>query len=220
MRRFWKFAFFTCVWLAAGTGVLRAQSGDDGKNEFSFWGGGSFASSSLIGNVPETRLGIFALRYGRALVRSENYALSYTVDAVPTAILSFPQVRSGLTVRTITAGRGSVDVFVPTATRIQRTAVGAGVAPIGLHFDFQRKKRIVPFVEGTGGFLYFSKIVPDNGTKFNFTYDFGGGVRIRAGESRAVTLGYKYYHISNAERGGVNPGFDSNLIYAGFSFFK
>jgi hypothetical protein len=35
----------------------------------------------------------------------------------------------------------------------------------------------------------------------------------------AVTVGYRYHHISNAGTHRRNPGLDSNVIYAGFSFF-
>ena len=58
------------------------------------------------------------------------------------------------------------------------------------------------------------------GKQFNFTFDFGGGIQLFTKNHNAVTLGYKYDHISNAYRGQINPGFDSNVFYVGFSFFK
>ena len=39
-------------------------------------------------------------------------------------------------------------------------------------------------------------------------------------EKRAVTVGYKYYHISNGDRGLQNPGFDNNVFYIGYTFFS
>ena len=50
----------------------------------------------------------------------------------------------------------------------------------------------------------------------------GAGVRVRhdTGTRRAWTAGYRYQHISNGYRAEVNPGFDSNLFYVGFSIFR
>ncbi len=55
-----------------------------------------------------------------------------------------------------------------------------------------------------------------NATGLNFMFDVGGGVRI----GRAVTLGYKFLHISNANTTSFNPGLDNNVIYAGYSFVR
>lgn len=79
---------------------------------------------------------------------------------------------------------------------------------------------VQPFASGSGGFLYFSKDVPVPGAaRFNFTFDFGGGVQIVGNSGRAITIGYKY-HISNGDRSRINPGVDVQMIYGGFSIFK
>lgn len=39
-------------------------------------------------------------------------------------------------------------------------------------------------------------------------------------DKKAVSFGYKYQHLSNGYRADDNPGFDSNIFYVGFSFFK
>ena len=57
-------------------------------------------------------------------------------------------------------------------------------------------------------------------TGLNFLIDIGGGVRIHTGARRAITLGYKFLHISNGFTSAVNPGVDNNLFYAGFSIVK
>jgi hypothetical protein len=48
----------------------------------------------------------------------------------------------------------------------------------------------------------------------------GGGVQWKTGARRAWTVGYRYHHVSNGYRADVNPGFDSNLFYIGFSIFR
>ena len=78
-----------------------------------------------------------------------------------------------------------------------------------------------PFAQASGGFLYFGERVPDErGAQFNLTGDFGGGVQWKTGARRAWTVGYRYHHVSNGYRADVNPGFDSNLFYVGFSIFR
>ncbi len=98
---------------------------------------------------------------------------------------------------------------------------GFGIAPIGIQVNFRRKNKIQPFITSTGGFIYFKNRIPDEtGARFNFTADVGGGVQIMLKNKKAITLGYKYQHISNGYRAQSNPGFDSNIFYIGFSVFK
>jgi len=174
-------------------------------NEFGFWGGGSLSAPTLIGKTGGTRFGLLAFRYARVLARGDSLALKYTVDAVPLASLSFPGVEPG------------ADGF----RRVRRTITGAGLSPVGFQVNFRRRERVQPFAQGAGGFVYFGERVPDErGAQFNFTADFGGGVQWKTGARRAWTVGYRYHHVSNGYRADVNPGFDSNLFYVGFSIFR
>ena len=80
-----------------------------------------------------------------------------------------------------------------------------------------------PFVETNEGIIASSEPIPINvpgATGLNFLIDLGGGVRIQAGQHRAISLGYKFLHISNGFTSAVNPGVDNNVFYAGFSILK
>jgi hypothetical protein len=174
-------------------------------NEFGFWGGGSFTAPTLIGSTEGVRFGLVGLRYARVLARGDHLALKYTLDAVPLASLSFP----------------SFEPEPGGARRVRRTITGAGLSPVGFQINFRRRERVQPFAQGSGGFLYFGERVPDErGAQFNFTADFGGGVQWKTGARRAWTIGYRYHHVSNGYRAVFNPGFDSNIFYAGFSIFR
>ena len=180
--------------------------------ELGFWGGGSFGSPTLIGTTEEARLGLFAFRYARVLSRGDNLAFKYTLD-VPLAQLSYPSAQPFAAAPPPPAG--------PAQLRERKTITGAGLSPVGFQLNFRRRERAQPFVQASGGFLYFGERIPDaRGAQFNFTADFGGGVEWKTGARRAWTFGYRYHHVSNAYRADVNPGFDSNLFYAGFSIFK
>jgi Lipid A 3-O-deacylase (PagL) len=185
---------------AAGQSSGSAFGLEKSANEFGVWGGGSLDSPTLIGKFENARLGLIGVRYARVLARGENVTLKYTSDAVPVAFLSFPD----------TTLRGA-----------RRTIYGAGLSPVGFQVNFRRRERVQPFAQASGGFLYFSERVPDeSGAQFNFTADFGGGIQVKTGARKAWTFGYRYHHISNAYRASQNPGFDSNLFYVGFSFFR
>ena len=174
-------------------------------NEFGFWGGGSFSAPTLIGKVEGTRFGLVGFRYARVLARGDNLALKYTVDAVPVASLSFPWFGASGT----------------NPREVRKTITGAGLSPVGFQLNFRRRERVQPFAQASGGFLYFGERIPDErGAQFNFTADFGGGVQWKTGARRAWTAGYRYHHVSNGYRADVNPGFDSNLFYVGFSIFR
>jgi hypothetical protein len=190
---------------AAGVPQRGVYGMERAANEYGVWGGGSFSGPTLIGSTERVRLGLVAFRYARVLARGENLALKYTLDAVPVASMSFPVFET-------TAG-------VPREVR--KTITGAGLSPVGFQLNFRRRERVQPFAQASGGFLYFGERVPDTrGAQFNFTGDFGGGVQWKTGARRAWTVGYRYQHVSNGYRAEVNPGFDSNIFYVGFSIFR
>jgi hypothetical protein len=63
------------------------------RNEFGGWGGISFDATTLIGKTPDARFGNIGLRYGRILAANQNLAFSWTIDAVPVAVLSTRRIR-------------------------------------------------------------------------------------------------------------------------------
>jgi hypothetical protein len=186
----------------ANSSATPSQSTSEGIqkrwNEWGIWGGISFDAPTLIGKTPSARYGQIGLRYGRVLATSKSIAFEWTIDAVPLAILSNDRFTSP-----------------------RKAVYGAGAAPIGLKFNFRRNRRVQPFGQATGGFLYFSEQVPDaNTSQFNFTFDFSGGVQVVNSNRRSFTVGYKYHHISNGYTGIFNPGVDVQMIFAGFSVFR
>ena len=191
----------------------QGQSTDEGihkgSNEFGVWGGISFHAPTLIGKTPDARLGNIGLRYGRVLATTKNVAFEWTIDVIPVAVLSNPRLTF------VPSGSG----FVITQSR--KSVYAWGAAPIGLKFNFRRERRVQPFGQATGGFLYFNEDVPVAGAaRFNFTYDFSGGIQIVNRDHKAFTIGYKYQHISNGYHSNINPGVDTQMIFFGFSVFR
>ncbi|HEU4343367.1 MAG TPA: acyloxyacyl hydrolase [Candidatus Binatia bacterium] len=170
----------------------------EGTNEFGLWVGGSPDSTRSIGKTEDRKLLLVALRYGRVLAAWESTSLEYTLDIFPAAV-----------------------VFVPEdAGRSRSTIYGAGISPLGLKLNFGQQSWIKPFVGASVGFLYFEDDVPvPRSSRFNFTPEIGLGLQFFLSPKNAATVGYKFHHISNANTGRRNPGMDSHVFYAGFSFF-
>jgi len=176
-----------------GTGAGYALT--KGTNEFGLWAGGSPDST---GNMEDRQLFLFALRYGRVLAAWESVSLEYTLDIFPAAV-----------------------VFEPDRVRRGRSTIyGAGLSPLGFKVNFAPQSWIQPFVAASVGFLYFQDDIPvPDSSRFNFTPEIGLGVQFFFAPKSALMLGYKFHHISNAGISGNNPGMNSHVIYAGFSFF-
>jgi opacity protein-like surface antigen len=178
---------------SGGAYALRA-----GMNEFGFWLGGSPDTAQLIGTVEDRQLLLLALRYGRILQTWDAAALEYTLDLYPAVVYFEPS----------NVRRGSSTIY------------GAGLSPIGLKLNFAPQSWLQPFVAASVGFVYFTHDVPvPSSSRFNFTPELGLGLQFFIAPKRALTIGYKLHHISNANTGHSNPGMDSHVIYAGFSFF-
>ena len=205
----------TAILLMIFAAAAFAQDNDLGKNEFTVWGGYSPDSSTQIrgtGRTPDARFGIVALRYARRFNFSDTFNVKYTADVVPVASLSYPDIDiNGPTCPTC----------LPVVVSTRPSRYGFGAAPLGAQMNFRPRKKYQPFIETSGGLLYLNKRTPNfTGTRFQFTADVGAGLGIRMKDKKAFTIGYKYYHISNGNRGIENPGFDNNLIYVGYTFFS
>lgn len=114
---------------------------------------------------------------------------------------------------------------MPAAILVEPThsVYGVAVTPLGFTFEFRPHGRLHPFFEWIGGLIASTEPIPYTGpdaTGLNFMFDLGGGLKWDLSDSRAVTVGYKYLHISNAFTTDFNPGIDNNVIFVGYSFLR
>ncbi len=187
---------------------------NDYRHEFQFFAGYSAQSSTLIGTATDRRFVLAGFSYSYECWDVKGVSISYTADVLPAAILLQPsqylydELPSGVYIRR----------FSPS-----HAVYGAGVTPIGFTADFLRTRKFHPFFQLNGGIIASTEPIPENvlnATELNFLFDFGGGAQWRLDKSHAIRLGYKFLHISNADRTSTNPGVDNNVFYAGFSFLK
>ncbi len=184
----------------------------------SVWAGGSFSNGGLIGNIQHARVGLIGLRYHRLLVppssetRTEGPTLTYTVDVFPALFLSIPP-------NTVSAPpEGGILGGESEAPLYKRglDTYGFGVSPAGLRLTYRVAKRVQPFIAGSTGIAYFIQSVPNNwGKHLNFMFDVGAGVQVVLTSDLILSVGYRYYHLSNGFRGQINPGIDANLLHFG-----
>ncbi|HEV2915891.1 MAG TPA: acyloxyacyl hydrolase [Pyrinomonadaceae bacterium] len=202
--------------------VASASQGEEpyrlkrGDNEFGGWFGIGFKATTIFGGLREEeardrKFAVAAFRYGRTLAANRRMALQYTLDAVPLAVASGNIVET----TTVVTPTGSVTTFRREST------YGAGLTPLGLQLDFANGSRVHPFIHINGGFLIFTKSVPlPDAGKFAYVGETGAGLRIFTSERRALSLGFRFHHISNGDRMGANRGLNQFLLAVGFSIFK
>ena len=170
------------------------------RHQFSFLAGYSPQSATLIGTSSDRRFVLGAFEYSYRCWQPGPIAISFSPSLMPAAILLQPRE------------------YVPA-----HAVYGFAVSPIGFTFEPAHRHTLQPFFELRGGIIASTERIPENvpdGTALNFQFDFGAAVQWRFAERRALDLGYKFLHISNAFTTPVNPGVDNNIFYVGVSFFR
>lgn len=174
--------------------MCAAQIGpEQGGHELQVWAGGGHSVSGGRGNTGAFNAGI---RYGWILTEAHlpsflRGRFEYAVDGVPLFL-----------------------VFQPA-----NTAYGAGFDPLVLKWNFERRGRLSPYLELTGGTLFTNHDVPTGTNTVNFTDQAALGVHI-LGERHNVSLELRYMHISNAGLATPNPGVNTVQVRLGFGKFS
>ncbi|MGA2150427.1 MAG: acyloxyacyl hydrolase [Bryobacteraceae bacterium] len=204
-----------CLAPAAANAGLCSESNGEPRHDFEFLAGYSPGSSTfLIGRAPDRQFAIAGFAYSYRCWLWDSVAIDYTATVLPAAILFQPaQTYYAL------SPSGALETTYSPA----HSVYGVGVEPLGFTFEFARRHRLAPFVELGGGIVASTEPIPFNvpgGTGLNFLADLGAGLRWKLSRTRAVSIGYRLMHISNANTTGVNPGIDNHVLWMGFSFSR
>jgi Lipid A 3-O-deacylase (PagL) len=202
---------FTALTAPLDAGFCSAARNEP-RHEFEFFAGYSPASSTLLGTATDRRFIAAGVTYEYHCWIWSSVSLSYTATAMPAAILLQP---SQVLFNIPAANYAS---FSPA-----HAVYGFAAAPLGFTLDLFRTRRVHPFVETIEGIIASREPIPENqlnATGLNFLFDLGGGIRWSASRRRAVILGYRFLHISNADTTSFNPGVDNNVFYLGYSFLR
>ncbi len=156
--------------------------------------------------------GMVNLRWGRVIGTPKRVTYEYQLEVTPVALALKNEVANPAY-----RDAQSTPNVPPT---IRKTTYGFAISPAGFRFFFLPKKRLKPYISAHAGFIIFNNDIPlPDASAFNFAGDFGGGLQYQIKRNKAVTFGYKYFHISNISLGETNPGYNANVFYVGYSFF-
>ena len=86
-----------------------------------------------------------------------------------------------------------------------------------LKYAFPLTKKFYPYVEGGLGVLYMSQHTREQSTQYNFLPQGGAGLMYFLKDNLALTLGYRYRHLSNNSFKSPNSGINVDMYLAGIS---
>ena len=195
----------------ASAGVQPGRSGGTlplwphygGVHEFGAWWGLSLISGHIWGYAKDVKYMPIDLSYSYLLYPGSKFNFRYAPELTALAMLDEPQA-------------GTHDMF-----NQRKRTYGSGVSPVGFRASFFPQSKVQPFLSTDGGFIYFTdRVLSPQGSQFMYTIDFGGGLQIFRKQRQAVTIGYRYQHLSNSNISLHNPGTDTNVFYVAVSRFR
>ena len=86
-----------------------------------------------------------------------------------------------------------------------------------LKYAFPLTKKFYPYVEGGLGMLYMSQHTREQSTQYNFLPQGGAGLMYFLKDNLALTIGYRYRHLSNNSFKSPNSGINVDMYLAGIS---
>jgi hypothetical protein len=188
-------------------GVCSEGASTEPRHELRVLAGYSPNSPTVIGTATGRELATAEVSYSYRCWSWPHVSLSYTAGMMPAVVLRQPE---------------QLELGFLLAQEIPAHAVyGFAVIPVGFLAEFARRRRLHPIAELNGGIIASTEPIPERGlnaTGLNFIFDIGGGVRWNVSGTAAVTVGYRFLHISNANTTSFNPGLDNNVLYASYSF--
>jgi hypothetical protein len=193
VRRSLNIPLLAAIALICAVNTFAQVGPQEGGSEIQIWTAGGHSVSGGRGNT-----GIFdvGLRYGWVLLDSHGPSFlrgrfEYAIDAVPMYLIFQPR----------------------------NTAYGIGVNPLNLKWNFDRRGRVVPYAELSGGLLFTTHDVPAGTSSTNFTPSAAFGFHY-LGDRFAWTLEGRYLHISDAGLSRLNPGVNTFEIRIGVGKFR
>jgi hypothetical protein len=103
-------------------------------------------------------------------------------------------------------------------TRQPSDSYNVGAMP-RLRYVFGSRALVRPYLEGGGGGIWGTLAgTPEQATNVNFLLMAGAGVSWFFSPHLAVSVGYRFYHISNGGLGDPNSGLNYNYPFIGLSY--
>jgi opacity protein-like surface antigen len=116
--------------------------------------------------------------------------------------------------------RGSLEVALEAWLQHYLEPDGAGALGIkaGLRYHFVGLGRFVPYLEVTAGVGQTNLKVIEMDSRHTFVLEGGAGLAYLLSENWALSVGYRFQHLSNADTESPNRGINSDSGIVGISF--
>ncbi|MFH1876053.1 MAG: acyloxyacyl hydrolase [Candidatus Omnitrophota bacterium] len=88
-----------------------------------------------------------------------------------------------------------------------------------IKYVFPLSEKFQPYLKGGEGISYMSQHTKEQSTQYNFLSQAAAGFHYFIKEDLAVTLEYRYRHLSNAGIDHPNNGFNSDFILGGITYY-
>ena len=106
------------------------------------------------------------------------------------------------------------ELFTFTPQYTSQNVYGVSIKPVILRWNLVSWNKVAPFLQLAGGFLITNSPVPPGHTSaFNFTPQGGYGFNIFTKPGQAIKMEFIFGHISNANLGIRNPGYNSLFLF-------
>jgi opacity protein-like surface antigen len=116
--------------------------------------------------------------------------------------------------------RGNLEVMIEPTLMYLDSAVGSSTV-VGLsalaRWILTGKGRLRPYFEAGVGVLLGETALQQTDCDVNFLLQAGPGILLVLSDTTALTVGYRFQHISNASLCSFNPGINSSALYVGIS---
>jgi lipid A 3-O-deacylase PagL len=186
--------------------VLHAQEAQEPvahrtESEFAQITGRSVGALHIYGYADNTQLEFAGIQYVRnSFRRIGPVRLDYMAEVIPVIRLHEP---------------ANYNQFAQPIGKQQTTIYGSDYVPTGGRLFLFPSWRVSPFFTGASGVAYFhAPILSPQGTKLNFSAEFGSGLEATLSSHLGLRAGYSVFHLSNGNTGVHNPALDTNFVYA------
>ncbi len=154
-----------------------------------------------------------SFQFGRVIGTTKGVTFEYMFEVIPISFAIKNEVKNPDYI--------SEKETPDTPKTVRTNTFSIGVQPAAFRFVFMPRRRLKPYVRLGAGFIFSSKPIPvPDSPSYNFAADFGGGLMYHLSRKRTINFGYRYFHISNMNIGEINPGYNANVFYVGYSFFS
>lgn len=87
-------------------------------------------------------------------------------------------------------------------------------------WKFTAAREFIPYLFAGGGVLYVDLGLPTMGSRLDFSYQGGTGLQYFLARDTAISVEYRYHHVSNADTASPNEPLNSSKILFGLTLYR